>query len=42
MKYFNEESSKVLNELKVDSSKGLSNSEVKYGYQSKGSLWSSS
>jgi Ca2+-transporting ATPase len=51
MKYFNEESSKVLNELKVDSSKGLSSSEVKerlekYGTneftkQEKGSIWDS-
>ena len=51
MKYFNEESSKVLNELKVDISKGLSSSEVKerldeYGTneftkQEKGSIWDS-
>ena len=51
MKYFNEESSKVLNELNVDSSKGLSSSEVKerlekYGAneftkQEKGSIWDS-
>ncbi len=51
MKYFNEESSKVLNELKVDSSKGLSSIEVKerlekYGAneftkQEKGSIWDS-
>ncbi|MGK0467835.1 MAG: Ca2+-transporting ATPase [Clostridium sp.] len=51
MKYFNEESSKVLGELKVDSSKGLSSSQVKerleeYGTneftkQEKGSIWDS-
>ncbi|WP_291634036.1 calcium-translocating P-type ATPase, PMCA-type [Clostridium sp.] len=51
MKYFNEQSSKVLNELKVDRSKGLSSSEVKerlekYGAneftkQEKGSIWDS-
>ena len=51
MKYFNEQSSKVLNELKVDSSKGLSSSEVKerlerYGTneftkQEKGTIWDS-
>ncbi|MEK6265886.1 MAG: cation-transporting P-type ATPase, partial [Clostridium sp.] len=51
MKYFNEESSKVLNELKVDSSMGLSSSAVKerlenYGTneftkQEKGSIWDS-
>ncbi|MGH4117727.1 calcium-translocating P-type ATPase, PMCA-type [Clostridium sp.] len=51
MKYFNEESSKVLKELKVDSSKGLSSSEAKerleeYGAneftkQEKGSIWDS-
>jgi len=51
MKYFNEESSKVLNELKVDSNKGLSSLEVKerlakYGpneftKQEKGSIWDS-
>lgn len=51
MKYFNEKSSEVLNELKVDSSKGLSSTEVKerlekYGAneftkQEKGSMWDS-
>lgn len=51
MKYFNEESSKVLNELNVDSSKGLSSLEVKerlekYGNneftkQEKSSIWDS-
>ncbi len=51
MKYFNEESSEVLKELKVDSSKGLSSSEVKkrleqYGpneftKQEKASIWDS-
>ena len=51
MKYFNEKSSEVLNELKVDSSKGLSSLEVKerlekYGAneftkQEKGSIWDS-
>jgi len=51
MKYFNEQSSKVLSSLKVDSSKGLSSSEVKerlekYGAneftkQEKGSIWDS-
>lgn len=49
MKYFNEEASKVLEELTVDPAKGLSNSEaqdrlLKYGpnefsKQEKGSLW---
>lgn len=49
MKYFNEETSKVLEELKVDLAKGLSNSEAqdrlsKYGpnefsKQEKGSIW---
>ena len=51
MKYFNKQSSEVLNELKVDSSTGLSSSEVKerlekYGpneftKQEKGSIWDS-
>ncbi len=51
MKYFNEQSSKVLKSLKVDSSKGLSSSEIKerikkYGAneftkQEKGSIWDS-
>lgn len=51
MKYFNEESSKVLNQLNVDSSKGLSSLEVKdrlekYGAneftkQEKASIWDS-
>ncbi|MCB2291460.1 calcium-translocating P-type ATPase, PMCA-type [Clostridium sp. CS001] len=51
MKYFNEKSSEVLKELKVDSSKGLSSLEVKerlekYGAneftkQEKGSIWDS-
>jgi Ca2+-transporting ATPase len=51
MKYFNEQSSTVLNNLMVDSSKGLSSSEVKerlerYGSneftkQEKGSIWDS-
>jgi len=51
MKYFNVESSSVLTELKVDSSKGLSSSEVnerlvKYGNneftkQERGSIWDS-
>lgn len=51
MKYFNEKSSEVLRELKVDSSKGLSSLEVKerlekYGAneftkQEKGSIWDS-
>jgi len=51
MKYFNEKSSEVLNELKVDSSKGLSSLEVKerlekYGAneftkQEKASIWDS-
>jgi Ca2+-transporting ATPase len=51
MKYFNEKSSKVLNELQVDSSKGLSSLEVKerldkYGAneftkQEKSSMWDS-
>ena len=51
MKYFNKQSSDVLNELKVDGSKGLSSSQVKqrldkYGAneftkQEKGSIWDS-
>ncbi|MBZ9684877.1 calcium-translocating P-type ATPase, PMCA-type [Clostridium estertheticum] len=51
MKYFNEQSSKVLEELKVDSSVGLSSSEIKqrlekYGAneftkQERGSIWDS-
>ncbi|MBU3181762.1 calcium-translocating P-type ATPase, PMCA-type [Clostridium psychrophilum] len=51
MKYFKEQSSKVLNSLKVDSNKGLSSSEIKerlekYGaneftIQEKGSIWDS-
>ncbi|MBU3114287.1 calcium-translocating P-type ATPase, PMCA-type [Clostridium lacusfryxellense] len=51
MKYFNKQSSEVLSDLKVDSSKGLSSSEIeerlaKYGpneftKQEKGSIWDS-
>ncbi|MGH4050227.1 MAG: calcium-translocating P-type ATPase, PMCA-type [Clostridium sp.] len=51
MKYFNKQSSEVLHDLKVDSSKGLSSSEIekrlaKYGLneftkQEKGSIWDS-
>jgi len=51
MKYFNEQSSKVLDSLKVDSSKGLSSSDIKerlekYGAneftkQERGSIWDS-
>ena len=51
MKYFNKQSSKVLDELKVDSSVGLSSSDIKerlekYGTneftkQEKGSIWDS-